>query len=107
MSRLVGESSRLGLTDSFGYSKTQVIPVARWACWEWQMDGEIPQKCPCASSYTRGERRRDYEWRVGERRQAEARRAAVPKGRASLGWQFWHDDANKHLLAVTCGSTTS
>jgi hypothetical protein len=83
--------------DSFGYSATQVIPVDKWSCWEWQMDGKDPMKT-------------NVHFFIDE---TEVSDVAVVNGLAvtganqkfiapnfekvELGWQFWHDDSGKRF----------
>jgi hypothetical protein len=83
--------------DSFGYSKTQVIPVDTWSCWEWQMDGKDPQKTN-VHFFIDEQEVSDVAVVNGAAVADAGQKFIAPQfQKVELGWQFWHDDQNKHF----------
>jgi hypothetical protein len=83
--------------DSFGYAKAQVIPVDQWSCWEWQMDGADPQKTNVHFFIDEAEVT-DVAVMNGMAVTGDNQKFVAPQFKqVELGWQFWHDDQNKHF----------
>jgi hypothetical protein len=77
--------------DSFGYSATQVIPVDKWSCWEWQMDGENPAMTNVHFFIDETEIS-DVAVVDGQAVTGGAKFVAPQFKKVELGFQYWHDD---------------